>query len=83
MDPSGNQRRNFKNTWKHTKMKTQQSKTFGMQQNGRKRELYRNTCLPQKVIKISNKQPSLTPKEAGKRTKPKASKSKKIIRIRA
>ena len=28
----GNQRRHFKNTWKQMKMKTQWSKTFGMQQ---------------------------------------------------
>ena len=43
-------------------MKTQQSKTYLMQQKSSKREVYSNTSLPQETRKISNKQSHLTPK---------------------
>ena len=48
-------------------MKTQQPKTYGLQQNSSKREVYRNTILPQETRNISNKQPKLTPKEIRER----------------
>ena len=43
------------------KIKTQQSKIFGMQQKGSKRKVDSNTGLLQEARKIS-KQPNLTPK---------------------
>ena len=50
-----------------------------------KREVYSTIILPQKVRKISNKQPNLTPKAIReRRTKiPKVSRSKEIIKIRS
>ena len=44
-------------------MKTRQPKTYRMQQNSSKREVYSNTILPQETRKILNKQPNLTLKE--------------------
>ena len=49
------------------KMKTQQLKTYGMQQNSSKREVDSNTILPQATRKTSNTQPNFTPKTTGKR----------------
>ena len=43
-------------------MKTQQPKTYGMQQSSSKREVYNNSISPQERRNISNKQPNLTPK---------------------
>ena len=53
-------------------MKTQQIKTYGMQQSSSKREVYSNTILYQETRKTSNRQPNFTPKTTGKRriTKP-------------
>ena len=66
------------------KMKTQQFKTFVMQQSGSKREVYSNSGLPQESRRISNKQPNLTTKEPEKeQTKLKTSRRKEIIKIRA
>ena len=42
--------------------KTQQCKTYRMQQKQSKREVYSNIILPQETRKISNKQSKLTPK---------------------
>ena len=52
-------------------MKTQQLKTYGMQQKHFKREFYSNTILPQETRKTSNRQPNLTPKVNGKRRRKK------------
>ena len=49
------------------KMKTHSSKIYGMQQKRSKREIYSDTNLPQKIRKISNKQPNLIPKGDRKR----------------
>ena len=65
------------------KMKTQWSKILGMQQSCSKKELYSNTGLPQETRKSSNKQPTLTAKGVRKRTKPKFSRRKEIIKIKA
>ena len=43
-------------------MKRRRPKTYGMQQNSSKREVYSNTILPQETRNISNEQPNLTPK---------------------
>ena len=49
-----------------------------------KREIYSNTILPQETRKISNKQTNLTPKGTRERkTKPKVSRRKEIIKNRA
>ena len=48
-------------------MKTQQLKTYGMQQNSSKREVYSKTILPQATKETSSRQPSVTPKTTGKR----------------
>ena len=49
------------------------------------RKVYINTVLPQETRKTSNRQPSFTPKTTGKKRtkKPKLSRRKEIIRIRA
>jgi len=50
-----------------------------------KREVYTNTILLQEVREITNKHPKLipklTPKAARKRTKPKVSRRKEIIKV--
>ena len=46
------------------------------------REVYRNTVLPQETRKTSHKQPNLIPKTT-RETKPKVSRRKEIIKIRA
>ena len=49
-----------------------------------KREVYGNSISPQETRKISNKQSNLTPKQIEKeQTKPKISRRKEIIKIRA
>ena len=50
-----------------------------------KREVYGSTILHQETRKFSNKQSNLTPKELEKEepTKPKVSRRKEIIKIRA
>ena len=49
-----------------------------------KREVYSNTVLPQETRKIPNKRPKLPPKRTrGRTTKPKFSRRKKTIKIRA
>ena len=40
-----------------------------MQQNISKKEVYRNTILPQEIRKTSNRQSNFTPKTTGKRIK--------------
>ena len=50
-------------------MKTQQFKTYGMQQKQLSEEGYSNTILPQETRKTLNRQPNFTPKTTGKRTK--------------
>ena len=63
-------------------MKTQQLKTYGMQQSSPKWTVYSNTTLPQET-KTSNRQPNFTPKTTIKRRtkKPKIYRRKKIIKI--
>ena len=64
-------------------MKTQWSKTYGMQKNCCKREFYSNRSLPQETRKISYKQSSLTPKATREgRTNKTLSRGKEIINIR-
>ena len=63
-------------------VKTQQLKTYGMQQSSCKREVYSNTIRPQETRKTSSRQPNITPKTTGKRrTKKKISRRKEIIKI--
>ena len=50
-------------------MKTQQLKTYRMQQKQSQKEVYSNTILPQETRKTSNRQLNFTPKTTGKRTK--------------
>ena len=47
--------------------KTQQLKTYRMQQKHSKREVYSNTILPQEIRKTLSRQPKFTPKTTGKR----------------
>lgn len=61
-------------------------KPLGGSKGSPKREVYSNTGLPQETRKVSNTQPNLAPKEAGKKKqqiKPKSSKRSEIINIRA
>ena len=67
-------------------MKTWQFKPMGCSKCSSKREVYRNTILPQETRNISNRQPNFTPKTTGKRrttTKKntKISRGKEIIKI--
>ena len=48
-------------------MKTQKLKARGCGKSSSKREVYRNTILPQEISKTSNRQPNFTPKTTGKR----------------
>ena len=48
-------------------MKTQQLKTYGMQQRQFQREVYSNTILPQETRKALNRQPNSISKAARKR----------------
>ena len=53
---------------------------MGFSKNSSKREVYRNTILPQETRNTSNKQPNLTPKairERRKKKKPKLREGKK------
>ena len=58
---------------------------MGCSKSSSKRAVYSNTLLPQEIRKTSNKQPNPTPKASGEKrtTKPKASRRKEIINIRA
>ena len=57
---------------------------MGCSQNSSKREVYGNTILLQETRKISNKQSNLTPRGIReRRTKPKVSRRKEILKIRA
>ena len=59
---------------------------MGCSKSSSKREVYRNTVLPQETRNILNKQPNLTPKAIReRRTKksPKVSRRKEIIKIRS
>ena len=58
---------------------------MGCSKSSSKREVYSNTSLCQETRKISNKQSNLTPKGTRERrkTKPKVSRRKEIIKIRA
>ena len=55
---------------------------MGCSKNSSKKEVYSNTGLPQETRKISNKQLKLPPKGIRKRTKPKGSRRKEIIKTR-
>ena len=67
------------------KMQHNDPKVLGHSKSSSKREVYSNTILPQETRKISNKQPNLIPKATRDRrtTKPKVSRRKEIIKIRA
>ena len=58
---------------------------MGCSKSSTKREVYRNTILPQETRKTSNRQPNITPKTTGKRRikTPKISRRKEIIKIGA
>ena len=65
-------------------MKTQQLKTYEMQQTSSKREVYSNTILPQETRKTLTRQPNFIHKTIGKRRikkTPKISRRKEIIKI--
>ena len=72
-------------TSREMKLETQHSKIYGYSKSSSKKEIYSNTILPQQISGISNRQPNLTPKAtSGRRTnKPKLSRRKEIIKIRA
>ena len=56
---------------------------MGRSKSSLKREVYSYTCLSQEIGKISKKQPNLPPKGIReRRTKPKVSRRKEIIKIR-
>ena len=59
-------------------MKTQQLKSYGVQQNSSKRDIYSDTILSQETRKTSNRQPNFTPKTTGKRTKNHQNQKKEI-----
>ena len=66
------------------KMNTQQPQTYGTHKGNTEREVHSNTGLSKKDRNISNKQPNLPPIiTGGKTTKPRMSKRKEIIKIRA
>ena len=57
---------------------------MGCSKSSSKREVYSNTIIPQETRGTQSRQPNLTPKTTGKRTKkPKISRRKEIIKIRA
>ena len=58
---------------------------MGCSKSSSNREVYSNILLPQETRKTSNRQSNFTPKTTGKRRtkKPKLSRRKEIIRIRA
>ena len=66
--------------WKHN-----DPKSMGNRKSSFKREVYSDTSLPQEIRKILNKQSNLTPEGTRKEkpTKPKVSRRKEIINIRA
>ena len=65
------------NTLRPMKIKTQFSKSIGHSKSSPKREVYRDTGLPQKIRKISNKQPNVTSKAIRKRRMNKAQSQQK------
>ena len=57
---------------------------MGFSKSSSKREVYSNTIIPQETRETQNRQPNLTAKTTGKRTKPpKISRRKEIRKIRA
>ena len=58
---------------------------MGCSKRSSKREVYRNTTLPQETRKTLNRQPNFTPRTTGKRTAktPQISRQKEIIKIQA
>ena len=58
---------------------------MGHSKSSSKREVYSDTSLPQETRKISNKKPNRMPKATRERrkTKPKVSRRKEIIKVRA
>ena len=72
-------------------MKTRWSKTYGVQQSSSKREVCNDTGLPQEMNKQTNKQKSqinnlnlhLKKLKKEEQAKPKISRKKEIIKIRA
>ena len=69
--------KNFKITWEPMKMRTRQSKPLGCSKDSHRREVYSSPGLPKEGGKVSNKQPKLMPKRAGKSTGNKAPKQQK------
>ena len=57
--------------WKHDN-----SKPMGCNKSSSKREVYRNTILPQETRKALNRQPNFTPETTGKEEGKKISKRK-------
>ena len=83
MGQLGNQRQNKKVHGQKWKWKHNGLKCFGFSKSFSKREIYSNTGLHQEIIKISNNLTlHLNELEKGKRTRPKASRRKVIIKIR-
>ena len=60
------------------KMITPQPKNSGTQKGSHKRKVYSNPGLPKEGRKISDTQPNLTPKRAGKRATNKAQNQQKM-----
>ena len=66
-------------------MKTQLSKSMGHSKGSPERKIYSNTSLSQETRKVSNTQPKPIPKgvEKEQQRKPKPSRRREIIKIRA
>ena len=67
MDHWRNQRGNQKIPRDKWKQKHSEQKPMGHSKSSSKRQVYNNTILPQETIKISSKQPNLTPKATRER----------------
>ena len=65
------------------KMNTQQPKTYGKQQRQLQRQVHGNTGLPKKDRNISNLTLHQQELEEQQQTKPRVSRRKEIIKIRA
>ena len=58
-----------KKSWNKRQWKHNNSKPMGCSKSSSKREVYSNKILPQETRKTLNRQPNITPKTTGKRTK--------------
>ena len=83
MDHWRNQRGNSKIPRRKWLQRHNNPKSMGCSKSSYKRQVYNNTSLPQETRKSSNKQAKLTSKEREEQTRPKVSRRREIIKIRA